>query len=77
VRGRLVDNIVKGKDGGAMSAKILGSDTELNLWQPEFQQGLIILQAPQYALDHKAEMLAAADAEEQTYDASLATGGKK
>jgi hypothetical protein len=77
VRGRLVDNIVKGKDGGAMSAKILGSDTELNLWQPEFQQGLIILQAPQYALDHKAEMLAAADAEEQTYGASLATGGKK
>ena len=28
VRGRLVDNVIKGKDGGAMSAKILGSDSE-------------------------------------------------
>lgn len=44
IRGRLVDNITKGKDGGAMSAKILGSDSELNLWTPEFQQGLILLQ---------------------------------
>jgi hypothetical protein len=58
VRGRLVDNIVKGKDGGAMSAKILGSDNDLNMWQPEFQQGLIILQAPQWAIDHKKELLA-------------------
>ncbi len=57
VRGRLVDNVVKGKDGGAMSAKILGSDTELNLWQPDFQQGLIILQAPQSVLDNKAALL--------------------
>ena len=58
VRGRLVDNIVKGKDGGAMSAKILGSDNELNMWQPEYQQGLIILQAPQWAIDNKAKLLA-------------------
>jgi hypothetical protein len=58
LRGRLVDNIVKGKDGGAMSAKILGSDNDLNMWQPEFQQGLIILQAPQWAIDHKKELLA-------------------
>jgi hypothetical protein len=53
-----VDNIVKGKDGGAMSAKILGSDTELNLWQQDFQQGLIVLQAPQWAIDNKAKLLA-------------------
>jgi hypothetical protein len=59
IRGRLVENIVKGKDGGAMSAKILGSDNELNMWQPEYQQGLVILQAPQWVLDHKEEMLAA------------------
>jgi hypothetical protein len=57
IRGRLVDNITKGKDGGAMSAKILGSDSELNLWTPEFQQGLIILQAPQSAIDNKANLL--------------------
>lgn len=46
IRGRLLDNVTKGKDGGSMSAKILGSDSELNMWQPELQQGLIILQTP-------------------------------
>src|SRR5215470_7728550 len=34
VRGRLADNVIKGKDGGAMSAKILGSDKRLSMWQP-------------------------------------------
>jgi hypothetical protein len=38
-----------------------GSDTELNLWQPEFQQGLIILQTPQAMIDRKAELLADED----------------
>jgi len=61
VRGRLVQNTISGKDGGSMSAKILGSDTELNLWTPEFQQGLIILQMPQAALDRKAELLKATE----------------
>ena len=51
IRGRLVDNIQKGKDGGSMSAKILGSDSELNMWTPELQQGLIILQTPQKFTD--------------------------
>jgi hypothetical protein len=57
VRGRLVENIIKGKDGGAMSAKILGSDSELNMWQQEFQQGVIVLNVPQSAIVNKAEML--------------------
>jgi hypothetical protein len=57
IRGRLLQNAIQGKDGGAMSAKILGSETELNMWQPEMSQGLIILHAPQYALDHKTELL--------------------
>ena len=57
VRGRLLSNTIAGKDGGAMSAKILGSDTELNMWQPELNQGLIILQAPREALERKAELL--------------------
>jgi hypothetical protein len=47
IRGRLIDNLVKGKDGGAMSAKILGSDSELNLWVSDYQAGLIILNVPQ------------------------------
>jgi hypothetical protein len=64
VRGRLLSNTITGKDGGAMSAKILGSETELNMWQPEMNQGLIILHAPQYFLDHKEELLA--DCEESS-----------
>src|SRR5262249_26834832 len=47
VRGRLIDNALKGKDGGAMSAKILGQDSELNMFVPELQQGLIVLNLPQ------------------------------
>lgn len=57
VRGRLVSNTIAGKDGGAMSAKILGSETDLNMWQPEVNQGLIILNAPREALERKAELL--------------------
>ena len=61
VRGRLLENTISGKDGGAMSAKILGSDSELNLWTPEYQQGVIVLNAPQYALQHKEELLRSAE----------------
>ena len=57
IRGRLTENILSGKDGGAMSAKILGSDSEINMWTPDFQTGVIVLHAPQYALDHKEELL--------------------
>ena len=55
--GRLVDNVMEGKDGGAMSAKILGSHRELNLWTPEQNQGVVVINVPQFAIDHKAEIL--------------------
>ena len=58
VRGRLLENAIRGKDGGAMSAKILGSDSELSMWTPDFQTGLIVLTAPQWMIDKKAELLA-------------------
>ena len=58
VRGRLLQNAIQGKDGGAMSAKILGSDSELNMWQPDIQAGLVVLTMPQSMLDRKAELLA-------------------
>ena len=58
VRGRLMTNAIQGKDGGAQSAKILGSDSDLSMWAPEFAQGLIVLQAPTYAINNKAELLA-------------------
>lgn len=57
VRGRLVSNTITGKDGGAQSAKILGSDKELSMWEAESQTGVVVLQTPQYALDHKKELL--------------------
>lgn len=57
VRGRLVSNTITGKDGGAMSAKILGSDKELSMWEAESQTGIVVLSTPQCALDHKNELL--------------------
>jgi len=58
VRGRLLENAIHGKDGGAMSAKILGSDSELNMWTPDMQMGVVVLTTPQWVIDHKAELLA-------------------
>lgn len=57
VRGRLVENTLKGKDGGSMSAKILGSDKRLNMWQPEIQQGVVILNPPAAILDNLDHLL--------------------
>ena len=48
VRGRLVENTLKGKDGGTMSAKVLGSDKRVNMWTPEQQNNVLILQAPNH-----------------------------
>lgn len=44
--GRLAENVTSGKDGGAMSAKILGSHREINAWTPDQQLGVIVLQTP-------------------------------
>jgi hypothetical protein len=80
VHGRLIDNCTKGSDKGAQSAKILGSSRDLNMWTPDTQMGVIVLAAPQWAIDNKAKLLA--DPEEKTYDAEtlrlrpwLANGG--
>ena len=64
VRGRLLSNTISGKDGGAMSAKILGSETELNMFTPEFQQGIIVLTPPASLTREKLDqMLKGSDAE--------------
>jgi len=55
--GRLISNCITGTDKGAMSAKILGSHHALNLWTPDSAVGLIVLNAPQVAIDNKAAML--------------------
>ena len=57
VHGRLIRNVTQGTDKGAQSAKILGSSRDLNMWTPDMQMGVIVLQMPQAMLDRKAEML--------------------
>lgn len=64
VRGRLIQNTISGKDGGSLSAKILGSDSDLNMWQSELQQGVIVLNAPAQAADKEALLKAARECEE-------------
>ena len=51
VRGRLVENTIRGKDSGSMSAKILGSDKRVNMWTPEQRNNVLILQAPRADID--------------------------
>jgi hypothetical protein len=60
--GRLAENAIKGKDGGAQSAKILGSHREFNAWTPDNQMGVILLNCPKEILEHKDEMLAELEA---------------
>jgi len=57
VRGRLAQNVIAGKDGGSHSAKLLGSDRRVNMFTPDVQAGLIILNAPQSLIDRKDEIL--------------------
>jgi len=54
--GRLVLNVTEGKDGGVMSAKTLGSHRELNLWTPESQIGLMVVNAPDSGVKAKADV---------------------
>lgn len=46
VRGRLVLNTLHGKDEGVQSAKLLGSDRRVSMWEPESRVGVIVLQPP-------------------------------
>ena len=57
IRGRLIENITQGKDRGALSAKILGGDSEINMWQPEIMAGVIVLQPPPMSDEQRAGML--------------------
>jgi hypothetical protein len=43
VLGRLIENCEKGQDKGVLSSKALGSIKELNMFQSEQQQGLVVL----------------------------------
>jgi hypothetical protein len=47
VRGRLYENTILGVDRGVMSAKQLGADKRVSMWQPDSSVGLVVLQAPE------------------------------
>jgi hypothetical protein len=46
VRGRLVLNTIQGTDKGVASARTLGSEKRVSMWQSEIQQGIIVLNMP-------------------------------
>lgn len=47
VRGRLVINVIKGRDEAVNSAYRLGMDKRVNMFQPDVQTGIVILNTPQ------------------------------
>jgi hypothetical protein len=67
VRGRLVENVIIGTDKGALSAKQLGADKRVAMWQADAQVGLVVLQAPQFRkiLSHKVPILPPIDDEDE------------
>lgn len=46
VRGRLVLNVIRGKDQGVNSAYRLGQDKRVNMFQADAQVGVLIVNAP-------------------------------
>lgn len=57
VRGRLVYNTIKGSDKGVLSAKALGSESRVNMFVPDTQVGVIVLNSPAAALENKSALL--------------------
>jgi len=65
VHGRLIDNLTKGTDKAAQSAKILGTSRDLNMWTPDLQMGVIVLNTPQWVIDNKERLLADDDSDDE------------
>lgn len=63
VRGRLVYNTIKGSDKGVLSAKALGSDRRVNMFQPDIQAGVIVLQVPSQVAENTSKLLQAPEDE--------------
>ncbi len=57
VRGRLVYCTLKGTDKGVIAAKALGSERRVNMFQPDSVTGVVVLSAPQHAIDNKRALL--------------------
>lgn len=59
VRGRLVYNTIKGSDKGVLSAKALGSDRRVAMFQPDAVAGIIVIQAPTRIAEDQQKILEA------------------
>jgi hypothetical protein len=46
VRAKLLENVANNCDNAVQSIKLLGQDREVSMWQPEVQQGIIVLNMP-------------------------------
>jgi hypothetical protein len=46
VRAKLLENVANNCDNAVQSLKLLGQDRELSMWQPEVQQGIVVLNMP-------------------------------
>ena len=58
VRGRLAENTILGTDKGVLSAKQLGADKRVAMWQPDSQVGTVVIQAPPVPkIDHEVPLV--------------------
>ena len=58
VRGRLAENTILGTDKGVLSAKQLGADKRVAMWQPDSQVGMVVIQAPPVPkIDHEVPLV--------------------
>lgn len=57
VRGRLLKNVLTGKDQATRSAELLGKDKRVAMFQPDHQTGIINITLPQTMLDAVAASL--------------------
>ena len=65
VPGRLVLNVITGKDDAVQSARQLGADKRISMWQPNSQVGLVVLQAPDVRkIKHHVPLVPSKHAEE-------------
>jgi len=46
LRGRLVQNVITARDDAVHSARQLGAEKRVSMWQPDSQVGLVVLSAP-------------------------------
>jgi hypothetical protein len=66
VRGRLVLNTIRGTDKGTLSAKALGSEKRVSMWQRDTQRGLVILNFPSGERRKKEQLLGTDEWEDST-----------